>query len=478
MTLKTQFSGPVASGIDTGNIPTTNKGFGRFTVWTPLTTLPITAQPVAVLPFDAVLHEINIWKTGAFTGEAAFRFGTGLNGSDNLGSVSISGNSVYRAFVNSATAQTTLPFAHAGVSANPTPIYFSTGTISGTTSALASAAFVEVIYTRISLTDRPDLVAAHKGNDTTFQGPVRSGGQDVGIPSRAICGNLVTIQQATAASSPVSGQVIGMIPYGGYLKEINFYCRTAPAGEATVRFAINGESDNLGSVSVSAAGVYSVAITSAVRATVPLGINSGSGQPVRMSVLAASGSVAALQGMGELVMVRRGQSDGYPGVGQKETTFQGPIATGVNLGSWGNARPEIGWGRFSRLTTTIPSTNGVVSGLLVGYLPIGAALVEINYIAGTAAGGEATVRAGTSPTVFTSDTLGAVSVSAAGIYSVISSTAVRAFDDSGVNRAKSGATAQAIYLNVAAASGSIATLSANAAVEIVYTRLDPSTYGV
>jgi hypothetical protein len=61
---------------------------------------------------------------------------------------------------------------------------------------------------------------------------------------------------------------------------------------------------------------------------------------------------------------------------------------------------------------------------------------------------------------------------------VISSTAVRAFDDSGVNRAKSGATAQAIYLNVAAASGSIATLSANAAVEIVYTRLDPSTYGV
>jgi len=120
----------------------------------------------------------------------------------------------------------------------------------------------------------------------------------------------------------------------------------------------------------------------------------------------------------------------------------------------------------------------VVSGLLVGYLPIGAALVEINYIAGTAAGGEATVRAGTSPTVFTSDTLGAVSVSAAGIYSVISSTAVRAFDDSGVNRAKSGATAQAIYLNVAAASGSIATLSANAAVEIVYTRLDPSIYGV
>jgi hypothetical protein len=478
MTLKTQFSGPVATGIDRGNLSLSNKSFGRFTVWTPLTTLPVTAQPVAVLPFDAVLHEINIWKTGAFTGEAAFKFGTATGGSDNLGSISISGNSVYRAFVNSATAQTTLPFAHAGVSANPTPIYFSTGAISGTTSALASAAFVEVIYTRISLTERPDLVAAHKGNDTTFQGPVRSGGQDVGIPSRSAVGNLVSVQQATADSSPVSGQVIGLIPYGACLKEINFYCRTAPAGEATVRFAINGETDNLGSVTVSAAGVYSVAITSAVRATVPLGINSGSGQPVRMSVLAASGSVAALQGMGELVMVRRGQSDGYPGPGQKETTFQGPIATGVNSGLWGNAKPEIGWGRFSKLTTTIPSTNGVVSGLLVGYLPIGAALVEINYIAGTAAGGEATVRAGTSPTVFTSDTLGAVSVSAAGIYSVISSTAVRAFDDSGVNRAKSGATAQAIYLNVAAASGSIATLSANAAVEIVYTRLDPSIYGV
>jgi tRNA G18 (ribose-2'-O)-methylase SpoU len=71
-----------------------------------------------------------------------------------------------------------------------------------------------------------------------------------------------------------------------------------------------------------------------------------------------------------------------------------------------------------------------------------------------------------------------VSVSAAGIYSVIQSTAVGAFDNSGVNRAKSGATAQAIYINVAAASGSIAALSANAAIEIVYTRLDPSIYGV
>lgn len=478
MTMKTQSIGPITTGIDAGNISISNKSFGRYTVWTPLTTVPVTSQPVAVLPFDAVLHEINIWKTGAFTGEAVFKFGTVAGGSDNLGSISISGNTTYRAWVNSATAQTTLPYAHAGVSANPTPIYFSTGAISGTATALASATYVEVIYTRITLTDRPDLVAAMKGNDTSYQGPVRSGGQDVGIPSRLAIGNLVTVQQATAASSPVSGQVIANLPYGAYLKEINFYCRTAPAGEANVRFAINGESDNLGSVTVSAPGMYQVALTSGIRATVPLGINTGSGQPIRMSVLAASGSVAALQGLGEVVMVRRGQSDGYPGPGMKETTFQGPVASGQRLGTWGDAKPEIGWGRFSKLTTTIPSTNGVVSGLLVGYIPIGAVLTEINYIAGTAAAGEATVRAGTSPTLFTSNTLGSISVSAAGIYSVIDATAMNAFDWSGVNRAKSGATAQAVYINVAAASGSIAALSANAAIEIVYTRLDPSIYGV
>lgn len=476
MTGKTQFIGPVASGVDNGAPALSTKAFGRFTVWTPLTTVPVTSLPVAVLPFDSILREINVWKVGAFSGEAVVKFATIPGGSDNLGSVSVSGNTIYR--LNAATAQTTLPFSHAGVSAGGTPIYLSTGAISGTATALSSAAYVEIVYTRITLDDRPEIVAQHKGNDTTYQGPVRSGAQDVGIPARLSIGTLRTAQQATAASSPVSGQVIGVIPYGGYLNEINFYCRTAPAGEATVRFAINGEGDNLGSVSVSAAGIYSVALTTAVRATLARGINAGSAQPVRMSVLAASGSIAALQGVGEIVFTRLGQSDGYPGVGQKETTFQGPIATGQNLGTWGNAKPEVGWGRFSKLTTNITSTNGVVSGQLVGYLPIGAALVGINYIAGTAAAGEALVRAGTSPTVFTSDTLGSVSVSAAGVYSVIQSTAAVAFDGSGVNRAKSGATAQAIYINVAATSGSIAALSANAAIEIVYTRLDPSIYGV
>jgi len=476
MTGKTQFLGPVASGVDYGATALNTKSYGRFMVWTPLTTVPVTSVPVAVLPFDSVLREIIVWKVGSFTGEANIRFGTVSGGSDNLGSVSVSGNSMYR--VNTATAQTTLPFNHAGVSAAGTPVYLSTGAISGTATALSSAVYVEVVYTRITLDDRPDLVAAHKGNDTTFQGPVRSGAQDVGIPARLSVGTLRTAQQATAASSPVSGQVIGVIPYGGYLNEINFYCRTAPAGEATVRFAINGDGDNLGSVSVSAAGVYSVALTTAVRLVSARVINSGSALPVRMSVLAASGSIAALQGVGEIVVTRLGQSDGYPGVGQKETTFQGPVATGQYLGTWGNNKPEVGWGRFSKLTSNIASTNGVVSGQFVGYLPIGAALVEINYIAGTAAAGEATVRAGTSPTAFTSDTLGSVSVSAAGIYSVIRSTAAVAFDGSGVNRAKSGATAQAIYINVAAASGSIAALSANAAIEIVYTRLDPSIYGV
>jgi len=476
MTGKTQFIGPVASGVDNGAPALSTKAYGRFTVWTPLTTVPVTSLPVAVLPFDSVLREINLWKVGAFTGEALVKFGTVAGGSDNLGSVSVSGNTIYR--LNSATAQTTLPFSHAGVSAGGTPIYLSTGAISGTATALSSAAYVEIVYTRITLDDRPDLVAQHKGNDTTYQGPVRSGAQDVGIPARLSIGTLRTAQQATAASSPVSGQVIGVIPYGGYLNEINFYCRTAPAGEATVRFAINGEGDNLGSVSVSAAGIYSVALTTAVRATLARGINAGSAQPVRMSVLAASGSITALQGVGEIVFTRLGQSDGYPGVGQKETTFQGPVATGYNLGTWGNAKPEVGWGRFSKLTTNITSTNGVVSGQLVGYLPIGAALVGINYIAATAAAGEALVRAGASPTLFTSDTLGSVSVSAAGVYSVVQSTAAVAFDGTGVNRAKSGATAQAIYINVAATSGSIAALSANAAIEIVYTRLDPSIYGV
>jgi hypothetical protein len=190
MTGKTQFIGPVASGVDNGAPALSTKAFGRFTVWTPLTTVPVTSLPVAVLPFDSVLREINIWKVGAFTGEAAIRFGTVAGGSDNLGSVSVSGNAIYR--LASATAQTTLPFSHAGVSAAGTPIYLSTGAISGTSTALSSAAFVEVVYTRISLVERPDLVAAHKGNDTAYQGPVRSGAQDVGIPARAAVGTLKT----------------------------------------------------------------------------------------------------------------------------------------------------------------------------------------------------------------------------------------------------------------------------------------------
>jgi hypothetical protein len=478
MTLKTQFLGPVASGLDTGAPATTTKSFGRFTTWTPVTTLPVTAQTVAAIPFDGILEEINVWKAGSYTGEASFRFGTGLNGSDNLGVATVTaGNAIYRPYISSATAQTTLPYGRARLSSEPTQIYFSSALLSGTTANLTSACWIEVVYTRVSLVDRPDLTAAMKGNDTTYQGPIISGAQDVGIPSRASFGNLQTVQQVTARAAPVTAQVVGCIPYGAQLAEINFHCRTAPTGEATVRFSAGSDGDNLGSVTVSGSRIYSVALTTAVRATFLRGINAGSAQAVQMTITAASGSVAALEGMAELVFTRHGQSEAYPGVGQKETTFQGPIATGLDSGRLGS-RQGIGWGRLSRLTTTIPSTNGVVSGALVGYIPIGAAIVEINYYAATAAAGEATVRFTTSPTVFTSNNLGSVSVSAAGVYAAIDATAATLFNWSGVNRALSGATAQAVYMNVAAASGSIASLSAQAAVEIVYTRLDPSIYGV
>lgn len=476
MSHKTQFLGPLASGLDTGALATTTKGYARFTTWTPVTTLPVTGRAVAVLPPDAVLSEINVWKAGSFSGEALFRFGTGANGSDNLGSVSISGNAIYRAYVNSATAQTTLPFGHARVSADPTPIFFSSAAISGTASALSSAAWIEVVYTRVQLDDRPDLPSPWKGGDTTYQGPIVSGNQDIGIPARNVNANLQTVQQTTARTAPVTAQVVGVIPYGAQLNELNFYVRSPVTGDAVVRFSAGTDGDNLGSIGVSAAGVYRIALTTAAR-TLFRTVNAGSSQPVQMSIVSGNGALTSFAGMAEIVFTRRGQADGFPGVGQKETDFLGPIGSGRHTGQYAN-REDIGWGRLSKLTTNIVSLNGVVSGQLVGFLPIGAVLTEINYIAATAAAGEALVRATTSPSVFTSDLLGSVSVSAAGVYSVIAATAPTAFGFTGVNRAVSGATAQAIYINVAATSGTIAALSANAAVEIVYTRLDPSIYGV
>lgn len=476
MSNKTQFLGPLASGLDTGAPATTTKSYARFATWTPITTLPSSGRVVAVLPPDGVLSEINVWKAGSFSGEALFRFGTVTNGSDNLGTVSISGNAIYRAYVNSATAQATLPFGHARVSADPTPIFFSSAAISGTTSALSSAAWVEVVYTRIQLDDRPDLVSPWKGADTTYQGPIISGAPDVGIPARNTFAYVQTVQQVTARSAPVTAQVVGVVPFGATLSELNFYVRTGVTGDAVVRFSAGTDGDNLGSIGVSAAGVYRVALTTAAR-TLFRGINTGSAQPVQMTIVSGNGALTSFAGVGEIVFTRRGQAEGFPGVGQKETDFQGPIGSGRNTGRF-DGRVDTGWARLSKVTTTISSTNGVVSGQLVGFLPIGAALVEINYITATAAAGEALVRATTSPTVFTSDLLGSVSVSAAGYYSVIGATAPVAFGFTGVNRAVAGATAVPIYINIAATSGSIAALSGQAAIEIVYTRLDPSIYGV
>lgn len=476
MSFKTQFSGPVASGLDLGAPALTTKAFGRFTTWTPITTLPISRQAIASIPPDGILQEINVWKTGSFTGEAVFTFGTGAAGTNNLCQTTVSANGIYRPLQSSTTAQTTFPYLHAPLSAAPTPIYVGMSQSSGTLTALTSAAWIEVVYTRIGLAERPDLVAAFKGNDTTYQGPIISGAQDVGIPSRLSYGNLQTVQQTTAAAAPVTAQVVGVLPFGAQLDSINLYVKSGVTGDATVRFAAGTDGDNLGSVSVSAARVYSVALTTALT-TIPRGINTGSGQPIRMSIVSGNGALTNFAAVAEISFTRHGQSEGYRGISMKETTFQGPIGSGVLTGQIAD-RQDIGWGRLSRLTTTIQSTNGVVSAQLAGYVPIGAALVEINYYAATAAGGEAIVRATNSPTVFTSDVYGSVSVSAAGVYQVISSSAPSVFGFTGVNRAVSGATAQPVYINVAAVSGSIAALSSQAVIEIVYTRLDPSIYGV
>lgn len=476
MSFKTQFNGPVASGLDLGAPALTTKAYGRFSTWTPVTTLPISRYPVAVLPPDAILQEINVFKTGTFTGESVFLFGTGSGATDNLCSVTVSANGIYRPLQASTTAQTTLPYLHSKVSAEPTPIYFTNQQNSGTLTALTSSAWIEVVYTRVGLAERPDLVAAFKGNDTTYQGPVISGAQDVGIPSRLSFGNLQTVQQTTAAAAPVTAQVVGVLPFGAHLDSINLYVKSGVTGDATVRFAAGTDGDNLGAVSVSAARVYSVALTTALT-TIPRGINTGSGQPIRMSIVSGNGALTNFAAVAEITFTRHGQSEGYRGVSMKETTFQGPIGSGVLTGKYAN-RQDIGWGRLSRFTTTIQSTNGVVSAQLAGYVPIGAALVEINYYAATAAAGEAVVRATNSPTVFTSDVYGSISVSAAGVYQVISASAPSVFGFTGVNRAVSGATAQPVYINVAAVSGSIAALSGQAVIEIVYTRLDPSIYGV
>ena len=467
MSGKTQFLGPVLSGLDTGAKETGTVGAMRFCTVTTVGSVPVTGLLIVNLPSDAMLNEINVFTRTAIVGEANLRFGLTNDGSDNVGSVTVSGANKYAAFQNYATAQTTLPFGRPPVSANPTPIYFSTGATSGSLTSLGTGGMIEVIYTRLPYGESPSVVAAHKANGTRFQGPIRTGIDD-GTGLAQQFGHGIFSQITTASTAPVTGQLIGVLPMGAAITELNLQVKTGAPAEGVARFAIGDitGSNNLGTVSISGARVYSVALNTAF-ATLPYAINNtGSAIPVYLSLVATSGDIAPIVAVAEIVYTRFGQDSGYPGVGQKASGFK-RIGTGRSVGL-GELNPSVGWGRWMQLTTVAPLASGVTSAQQVGILPPGAQMLEAYFVLRTTLNAEARVRF-TTVADFGSNNLGQTSASAQGKYSIMQGTANITIAG-GVNNTGTGIP---VYVSTLALSGSISLLTANAVVEIVYARMDP-----
>jgi len=467
MSGKTQFLGPVLSGLDTGARETGTVGAMRFCVLTTVGSVPVTGLLIASLPPDAMLNEINVTLRTAIVGEAVTRFGTTNDGSDNVGQVTVSGATKFVAFQNYATAQTTFPFGRTPISAGSTPLYFSTGTTSGSLVSLGTGGMIEVIYTRLPFGESVSASAGFKVNATRFQGPIRTG-VDSGQGLAQQFAHGIFSQITTASTAPVTGQIVAVLPIGAAITELNLQVKTAAAGEGVARFTINSAAggDTLGSVSISGARVYSVALATAFT-TLPYGVNNtGSALPVYLSLVPVSGSIAAIAAVSEVVYSRFGQDSGYPGVGQKSTNFK-RIATGRDVGL-GDSLPSTAYGRFMQLTTVVPLGSGVTSSQQVGILPPGAHLLEAYVLLRASLPGEARVRFAAAAD-FASNNLGQTTASAAGRYSIMQSTTNFTIPG-GVNNTGTGIP---LYVSTLALSGSVTLLTANAVIEIVFARLDP-----
>jgi hypothetical protein len=478
MSTKTQFIGPISSGILRGNPALDSSAHLRFTTITTIEATPVSGLRVLDLPSDGVLSEIAIITRAALPGEAVARFGsttTPAAGSDNIGSVTLSARGRYVVPFSATALATTLPLGRAPMSALPTPIFYSRGATSGAVTALTGA-IIECTYTRLPLSDDPTVTpsAGHVEQNTRYRGPITSGVDRGFGPGQNPIGYAELAQYTTVRTAPVTGQVVGCIAPGAKLDEIEIYMRVSLPGEAQLRFAVNNNagSDNLGAISVSAAGKYSLSSPTAL-VTLPFGVNNtGSALPVYVSIVPTSGvaSTAANNIACDLRFTRYGEKAGYPGDGQKETNFRQALASGL---ARGQTDKSIGYARFTQLTTVGTNTTGVLSSVQIGVLPFGAFLSDISYNLRGALGGEMRTRVSTVTGSFASDNLGSASLSAAGRYSLLQATAITVLPGY-VNR--TGAELP-LYLSTLSLSGSISNMTANSVIELTYVRLDPTQFG-
>lgn len=474
MTTKTQFIGPVSSGILAGAPALDATAHMRFTTLTTIEATTVTGLRVLDLPPDGAISEIAVLTRAAIPGESVARFGTTNNGSDSIGVVTLSARGRYVVPFSATALTSTLPLGRAPASAAPVAIFYSRGATSGAVTALTGA-IIECIYTRLPLGDDPTATSAlgFVQNNTRYRGPITSG-VDRGFagPANPI-GNAELAQYTTVRSAPVTAQVIGCIAPGAKIDEIDVFLRTALGGEGTLRFAVQNAtgSDNIGSVSLSAAGKYTANTVTAM-VTLPFGINNtGSALPVYATLVAASGVVtqAANNLVCDLRLTRYGGRAGYPGSGQKETNFRQALASGSNTGQ---GAKSVGYARWTQLTTVGTNTTGVLSSVQIGVIPFGAFLADVTYNLRGPLTGEMRTRL-TTLNNFASDNLGQASLSAAGRYSLLQGTAVAAFP-AYVNRTGSDVP---IYLSTLSLSGSISNMTANSVLELTYVRLDPTVYG-
>jgi hypothetical protein len=480
MPSKTHYSGAIISGTDRGAPVLSNQGQAVASVLTTVQSSPVTGLIAAVLPPGGQLIAINVLHRATIVGEALLRFGTASDGSDNLGSVSLSAAGRYSAFIDSASAMTTtLPMGMAPVSGETT-IYVSTGATSGSLVSLQGNVFVDVVFTVPDLVNLSRTIPHETRQVTHFTGPIKAGkdlGYNDGFKDYAFA---TFVQRTTVGSAPVTAQLVGVLPHGARLQGISFYVGAAIAGEAQARAEIGSATgaSNLGAVTLSGAGKYSVGAAASLTALTYGFNNAGSAQPIFASLVAASGTISAASAkvVCEISYTRFDESKGF--VGQTNALVRG---TGLTNGFFLGPRPgktqgkASGMGRFVQTTTVANSpTTGVSSSQQVGVLPRGWALLDARLFNRNtlATAAECRVRF-TTREIFTASDLASITVSGIGEYSLNTATA-----GNEIPGLVNTASALPLFVSILALSGSITSLTANPmVVQLTMARANPEDTG-
>ena len=478
MSSKTRYSGALISGIDRGAPALSTQGQAIVSVLTSVATTPVTGLNVAVLPPGAQLVAINLIHRASIVGEAVQRFGTAI-ASDNLGLVTLSAAGRYTAFVDSATAMTsTFPMGMAPVSGETT-IYLSTGATSGSLTSLQGNLLVDVVYTIPDLTQKTRTIPHETRQVTAVTGPVRAGkdlGYGEGFKDYAFA---TFVQRTTVEASPVTAQLVGVLPHGARLQSIAFYLGAALGGEAAGRAEIGTATgaSNLGSISLSGAGKYSVNMAASLTALTYGFSNAGSAQPIYASLVASSGTIsqASAKTVFEMIYTRFDESKGFVGYTNnpvKPTTLQNGFFLGPRPGT--SNMKHTGMGRFVQTTTVVANaTTGVTSSYQVGLLPRGWALLDTRcFLRTSLSAADARVRY-TTRNDFTASDLASISVSSIGEYSMNTATAANEIPGM-VNTAS----ALPLFVSVLSLSNSITQLTSQPIlVQITMARANPDETG-